>query len=741
MASSKRMAISVGLAAVLGVASSGLASPNPFALPEQDSGKAGSEAASSAAPAKPAAKKRSARKAATEPFKVEPKKAESKPRKAYATKPRAAAPGSSLPADQPIVLPEARMDLTGPRISLSDALRTTLETSPELRSARLEVQSRRGLLQEASGRFDSAIQATPSFEKRRTSLTESALIGEIGRRTFLRESFDNLSRIADDIAKGLTDDKGRPSPDCGGNQYYINGYNICSDNLLSTDTRTFELLLNTQETLRGTPPSDDGVARLQRAIAEQNRRRLTSVVSLIRRVFLPALGAQLVALGTLPKAEETDTFTLDLRYPFASRDGCVLSPVLYLEGTRNNFIGKPDNPAFGGKGLPTLYRGIVGLSLDVPLARGFGKGSAAAPESAARLNLAAALESLAQTASDRVLQTVIAYWNLAAAQEVYGLQLRSAALQRRALELSEALASADEIARVELFRVKARTADAEAAAAQARRSVVSARVELARAMGLAIEDLDAAPLAAGALPSVDAAKEAARLAEAQLMPVLERVHQNRADVKAAWKRRDASQVLLAAARRDLKPRFDFSLQAGYGGIYEDGRFEVTSAVSPTGFWRSFTGRYVGPSVKVGVKFEIPIGNNFFRGNLVRSQALFEESEIVARNLERTARARAFEAARSVREVGRETASRAEAARYQEESIRASYERFRAGDMPLLDALLTERSLTQSQLSLVSARQTYAARVARLRFEAGTLLPYTISGDDVLFGKPEPTGLK
>ena len=88
--------------------------------------------------------------------------------------------------------------------------------------------------------------------------------------------------------------------------------------------------------------------------------------------------------------------------------------------------------------------------------------SAGAAERAARLQSEASLHQVAYAASSSVLNTVLAYWAVAAAQERLVLLERSVDQQRQVEQLSLALVRADEIPRAELDRIRARMADTAA---------------------------------------------------------------------------------------------------------------------------------------------------------------------------------------------------------------------------------------------------------------------------------------
>jgi outer membrane protein TolC len=643
-----------------------------------------------------------------------------------------AAASSSSSRDFPRELRPA--SVTNASITLKDAIQLTLENAPEIAAARLEVVLRRGVLQERRGQFDSTVLVNTSWARTVTTLTATALKPQIAERQFLKDSAENLSTIASQINRNLVDPSGKPNPDCKGYQYFINGQPICSDNVQPTDYKTFQLLENAAA-LPFDPNSPQ--ARLQTALNNAVNSRLQNVVALIRRVFLPALNAQLQGIGALPTGEQNDTFTLDLRLERPFRSGIIIAPILYAQNFRDNFTDKPDSPLLGGTGIPTLYRVAAGFTADVPLLKGAGATSTAAEERAARLDYEAALHALAQTAADSAFNVTVLYWNLAAAQEKLALYERSAESQRRITELSDALVQGDEMPRSEMNRVRGRAADVGAAVLRARLDVEASRVTLARAMGLSVKELGQAPLAADSLPD---APDAVPESELELPALSAIALTSRADVRSGHVRVASAEALVAGARVDLRPTLDLSIMAGYNAIWEDAHFQVMGATNPTGIGRAIGQPWVGPSAQVGVTFGLPFGNHSAKGRLVQLDSLRSQADLQTRDLERQVRLNLLDASTGVRVASRELASRRISGEQARETISSTLERYRAGEASALEAVQTEQRAAQSLLDVLSARLTLATRVARLRYEAGVFLPYTATESDVSFGEAAPLGL-
>ncbi len=658
--------------------------------------------------------------------------------------------GPPSPPSGPFAPPEPTIE----RIRLTEAVRKTLDLQPQIQLARQDVALRFGLYQEALGFFDNAVVFMPSYDRAIGFLLRGPLTPEVQRRYALKTLGDVLAQVATDIETSLAQGKAnsyRYFGPCSGSTFTVNGVTICLDvsgtNIQPTVVQGALARRNFEDLLAALAANDPNAAERADIQAAQKRYQdfyadlLTRFDAGARQVSGRAYES-LARLGPLPRNDIRDTLTLDLRYDIPLRNGVIFSPIVLAQGLRNNFEGKNDTAAFGGRGIPTSYTAVLGFSVDAPLLRGFGYASTEAALKAAKLNYEASLDFLAQVASQSVRDTLQAYWRLAAAQERFALLDRSAGAQGRIHQLSEALVQGDEIPRAEIDRVRARRAEAEAAVADARGALALARVDLARKVGLDVNEMANAPLAADPLPD---APSTARLDEQPLKTLVEEAVRARGDVKSLRARETAAEVLVRAARSNLKPSLGVTLQADYRSRFEATKTDSAGNVSDVsrsvfylrGYRNAFGGKYTGPSFQVKMRLALPFKNNAQRGLLLQAEASLASSSIAARDLERNVQAKTVQAERSARESAREAERRRAAAGYYEETIRNSFEQYRGGEISLLDAILTERDLTSALLDSVSARQTFASDITRLRFETGTLLPYSRTDRDVTFGEVDP----
>ncbi len=640
------------------------------------------------------------------------------------------------------------------RIRLADAVRRTLDLQPQIQLARQDVALRLGLYQEALGQFDDTIVFLPSYDRAIGFLLRGPLTPEVQRRYALKTLGDVLAQVATDIETSLAQGKANSYKyfgPCSGSTFTVNGVTICLDvsgtNIQPSVVQGALARRNFEDLLAALAANDPNAAERADLQAAQKRYQdfyadlLTRFDAGAREVSGRAYES-LARLGPLPRNDVRDTLTLDLRYDIALHNGLIVSPIILAQGLRNNFEGKNDTAAFGGRGIPTSYTAVLGFSVDAPLLRGFGYVSTEAALNAAKLNYQASLDFLAQIAAQSVRDTLQAYWRLAAAEERFTLLDRSAGAQGRIHQLSEALVQGDEIPRAELDRVRARRAEAEAAVADARGALAISRVGLARTIGLDVAEIANAPLTADPLP---AAPSTARLDEQPLKDLVEGAVRARGDVKSLRARETAADALVQAARSNLKPSLGVTLQADYRSRFEAFTRDAAGNVSDVsrsvfyarGYTRAFSGKYTGPSFQINMRLSLPFKNNVQRGLLLQAESSLASSGIAARDLERTVQANTVQAANSARESAREAERRRAAAGYYEETIRNSFEQYRSGEISLLDAILTERDLTSALLGSVSARQTFASDVTRLRFETGSLLPYSRTDRDVTFGEVDP----
>lgn len=647
-------------------------------------------------------------------------------------------------------------------LSLEEAVRLTLVHDPQIHIQRQETAAAMGRLQEATGFFDARVRALPEYSYTQNEIGEFQKGQEFFKREFLRRLSEEMAKVTLALQDALQRNLLTP-PQCPEGLDVI----LLTDNILEREdvlARTglavedtvvvipFDLAGDTADVLQICIPALDLRARQEtmlgflseiNRIADLNLDNLFAtsaqlpreILLLVRDISDAVTTRSRLAfdrLGSVPEDEITKTLSINAGFFKPLRSGLTVSLDLRLQSRERNFKDKPLDPGFGGEGIRNEFPSLATVSLVVPLGKGRGNVSAAAPERAARLSAIAEQDILRHTMSEEVFGTVLAYLNLDAAQQSLGLLEESSARQSRLVDLTRQLVEAGEIPTIELDRARARASAVAGVVAEGRRAVVTARLVLANAIGLEVDELANAPLASEAQQAVvDRALRADTF--------VRHAFSQRRDLTAVGGFRDASKVLAEAAKADLKRRFDLSLGGGFSTLYESPFFRVlpeeedppprTTYVdyfAPAGYWRSVNGAWE-PFVKAELTFDIPFGNNVARGQLLQQQSSHTMSEIRLRDLERLIRQNVIEVVGSLQRAGEVLARRREAVTYYEQTLANALARYETGDISLVDMLLTEEELTREKTELVRANQLYLSLLARLKFEIGDLVRFRGEG--------------
>lgn len=609
-------------------------------------------------------------------------------------------------------------------ISVRDAVAIALRHDPALFIAREASLQNKALWQQQTGSFDSDITFGTTFEQDTSAVSTSMLKNQTENRKILRDLSLRLQDVADGLYLQLLASGVAVGADCGeGVDITLpDGSSICFSGRAKAEA---QLAIDTSRSL--------GKDELAQSLEDFFRRRSEQILDTLR---LTAYATRTILrdTGVLPTLEDRTTLSFNLGLQKLYRNGTSFGPQVQLQGSRDNFRGKVLNPGFGGLGVLNSFSSYAGVQLTVPLAQGSGVASADAPEQAAKLNFEASLDTQAYSASQTVQQTLLAYWNLAAAQETLALLERSAATEEKLVGIGKALVDADEIAPADLVSVQARLASTQGSVVQARQNVLKARLALANAIGLVVDRVEDAPLASDPLP---ARPDQAAVDQWERDKQAQSAIANRADIRSVKKLEDSARVLAEASRLNLRRKVDLQFLCYYSGLYEGNEGKDWSSLLLQDYLRSLTYRGVGPSAQITLNISIPFENNVARGRYVQSRALVQTSYIKSRDLERTTDDRVEQLTGALRKALDELSGWEASTGYYRQILESETEKFKLGEGTVVDIVLTEDSQISAELSLVTARQKVATLVAQLRFELGDLLTYRIDKGELVIEDVRP----
>ena len=676
----------------------------------------------------------------------------------------------------------------GGTIDLATAVQVTLRRSPDLQFSATDILAANGNWQFARGVFDSRLTLFGTFGFTQQPITPGLRGRERDKRDQLRliaQSFTLQNVALRDLIAG----RENPNSNCpeeflaGTNDedpFGFRAFDLIRDPLetqiLGVSGGLQNVVIPEFQEFANTPAFSQLCTSDLRSRRGSNRRLWEDVsqygdVPSIQRVLTDfsqfpgeillfgqelseAIAARarlgLERLGGIPYGELRENFLLEAGYSKPFRNGMIAGGEVMVQSTAHHFLDKPTDPSFGGFEQPNRFPSRVTLSLTAPLARGRGRTSVTANEVAALHIVAARRADFLHDASTSVLRTIQAYLDLLAAQRRQAMLEQSAARQVQFAEMTNSLVQSGDLPASENNRAQARKAAVDASVSQARTDVLTARMRLADVMGLAVTAVDQAPLPTGQF--VETLPPIPEIASLLQWPLTARY-----DIRSIARSREAAAVLVAASRDNTRGRVDLTINGGMGNVYESPLFtfmpdERQPIISPTpevfpgngvrfatprGFYRSLTGRWE-PFVFGSLTVELPFGNNAARGRLRQSESTLANAEIESVRLERVARENIVSAEAALRRAAQAVESMRVAVEASQRSLDATMEQLKAGEATLFNTLRTEEDLLNDRLQLIAALNAYYQTLARLKYEAGSLIMVEGQGPDNEVVKFDPS---
>lgn len=633
----------------------------------------------------------------------------------------ALAPGAPLRGETPLLTAE-------------EAVRRAIHDDPELARIEQDYALRSAIVTEARSLFDHSLLADLRLDYAEEELVGSRLKAEVDRRLRLEIPPPALDEAARRLRSAIPTDVSLLNPtSCLGAATLIvvgdarsvlclddNGNLLgVMDPALVVDSTLFSAV-DLAEAFVGL----EGLNGRIQLFADSLRATAADQIRLVADILngtATALRIQRDHIGDLPRDRETILLDTGVDYRIPFQNGTALISSLSLASSEDNFTDKPLDPEFGDSFVANQFRVTGGVSLEIPLGRGGGRESYAAPFVAAQKAEAAARSLYRHAAAERAATALEAYWDVVAAKRRLALLETSLTQQDRLLDATQQLIDGDQIARLDIERNRAQRAATASSVASARRALSEARATLALEIGAFASELDVLDPGTDFAAYLDQAVEATLDSEALVRLALA----ERDDVRAAASRVEAEATLATAAERDLRPQVDLRLNASYNAYHEtfDTRF-----YEPQGFGDAFSEPWSGPSYGIALRFRVPVGNNQARGRLLQAQSATTASEIDATELKRSVRLEVLADLSSLANARAELAERRETRRQIEETAQATLIRYQAGDLTVLDTLITEQELTRAGLELVGSERAVLSLLTRLRFVSGRLLDLPSEGD-------------
>jgi outer membrane protein TolC len=395
----------------------------------------------------------------------------------------------------------------------------------------------------------------------------------------------------------------------------------------------------------------------------------------------------------------TDTTDVSLGASVGTTWGTNIAPSVGLARVYQRLANPPP-----GLVNDPMQRAHVGLTVTQPLLRGAGTVGAASAIEARRLARDAAAHTLTRSAQRQVYLTLVAYYELVAANQDLGLLrgIRNGA--SKVVDDTKLLVQSEQRPRSDLRQLEGNLANRTRAVIEAENNRLQAVYALGLAMGLGadrIADFDLTdgfpPVSAAVPDGADAVRVAAR---------------DRADLAAA-------RTAVASAARDLqgaewntKPSLDLSASVGYGGGLDRDGVDA--------FFLAAGKNVRGLNAGVALTLELPVANTAKRAERDLRLAQREQASIAARDLERRMPLDVMSALEDLRLSKNALVAANEAVKQFDQVVSDQRDKLREGVGTVIDMVLTEELLISAELRQTANQLRCAVAHARLLFEIGAL---------------------
>ena len=406
-----------------------------------------------------------------------------------------------------------------------------------------------------------------------------------------------------------------------------------------------------------------------------------------------------LGLITSNLAANTTTYTVGAQKLF--RNGITIGPTMTLNRNTDNLATR-------------LGYNEAQLSFQVllPFLRGRGRAAVDAQELSSESVVNASLHDTNQTVAQLLATTAISYWNAVAAVQNLQIAVGSEKRGEKYVRDVQTLIDADKVPKGEIYQLLANLDGRTASRIAAEQAVISSQQSLALAMGLKSNEVMISPDASDPLPDWSE-KAIPEVSPRIVQKFVNNAMNRRPDLIAAKLRVQSAEQILPAARNQLRPQLNLTLNTGYTGFLEG-----------TGFGRPFGAAFnnvQGLNTYASLNFAFPPRNDVAIGQLAQADASYRQSILNETELKRNIASNVVTAITTLSNSIAALQKAREAVAYYRIALDQEQERFRLGLNSLVDVLTMEDRLTSALSGAVSAQQNYAVAIENLRLATGTIV--------------------
>ncbi|MEM1283242.1 MAG: TolC family protein [Chlamydiota bacterium] len=441
------------------------------------------------------------------------------------------------------------------------------------------------------------------------------------------------------------------------------------------------------------------------AIEEVDRQK--GVVQEISGAFDPVTAATLQ--NTNIANSQSPTFATKLSGNIT--EATISESKLFRSGTNVSIQTGINQVKDPGNFLFPYNEGNLTVGLNQPLMRGFLYGPFTTAELAGKVAYKASYYDALHTISERLLDTIINYWNVVSSQKVVEIRKQTVEAFQDLYEKTLRLVEEDQLAKSEINQPLA--------------NLATAQVDYTASLQQLYRDMQLLRLSLGIIPTQCVSKNTYEAVE-DFPEIFENVdicqymnglicsaYRYRNDIIASRFRETEFKYLLRGAGNDLLPELDLIAE-----------YNLTNYKRGPPSRKFFSGGDIGNPDRratAGVSFSMPFCNNEAKGRYRRISADLKRAEFETVELQQTVTADVMRLALNHYHIIQEVKEAKKAVLRFEELVVDEGKRLNEGIGSLFNLIDYENNLTSSRETLVLLERDYAENLSRLHFSSGSLL--------------------
>ncbi|MBU0961397.1 MAG: TolC family protein, partial [Proteobacteria bacterium] len=398
--------------------------------------------------------------------------------------------------------------------------------------------------------------------------------------------------------------------------------------------------------------------------------------------------SELDALAIGHAHQQTRTYSLSQSLSKTFRYGTSLDGSIGIERTDNRYPGD----------TPNTDNGVISFSLTQPLFKGRGLDATGANEASKREAYEAEQYTLRQTVSQKIYETVTAYWNYRGAQDTLTVLEASKKNIEKSIQELKALIDGGEKPASDLNNYLATLAIRDINLLSARQNLFSLAQTLAVAMGIPYTQKVDIPSASEEYPNPDTS-----ILSPPPQWLTDMALTNRSDLGATEKNLTAAKHLMIAAQNGMLPQLDLSLEVKLSDVVK-GDYDQNAT-----------------SASAWLNYDIPVGNNVAAGQMLTARSGYNQILYQIEGLKRTICSQVNNSVDALITYCHIRKQYEAALDLDKQIIKEEKIQYTLGTSNLINVISVEDNLTTDHINLINSRTNVANALIELRYVTGTIL--------------------